>query len=248
MGQSRGDDTLKMEIPHGREEAIALQLRLRERCILRRLKETGEMGLVAGADAAYHGDLVFGAAVMVELRSLETVAAAISVEPVRFPYLPGLLAFREGPAILSALGRLSRKPDAIILNGHGIAHPRRFGLACHIGLLLGIPSIGVARRLLCGSCAAPSREEGACSPVMDGGEVIAMAVRTRAGARPVYVSPGHMVDMAQAVELVLSTSGGQQLPVPLQRADGLAADARRKHLSGRRNKDDSRRADAEFMA
>ena len=146
---------------------------------------------------------------------------------VRFPYIPGLLAFREGPALLSACRMLSDKPDLWFFDGHGTAHPRRCGLACHMGILLDQPSIGVAKEPLGGwSVTLPPDRQGEFSPVREDGEVIGMAVRTVKGQKPVYVSPGHKTDLAQAVRLVLAFLGKSRIPAPLHEAHLLSREIR----------------------
>ncbi|MDH7594273.1 MAG: endonuclease V [Methanomicrobiales archaeon] len=218
-----------MEIPESREEAIALQQLLRQRCIWERVIDTNDIALVAGADAAYSESLVYAAAVLVSFPSMEPVAHRVAIEPLAFPYEPGMLAFREGPALLSALIRLPMRPQVIFFNGHGRAHPRRFGLAAHMGVLLHTPSVGIAERTLIGRAEPPADADGATSPLIDGGEVVGMAVRTRSGSRPVIVSQGYMIDLAQAVELTIASAHGERIPLPLRQADRLAGAARREH-------------------
>jgi deoxyribonuclease V len=124
--------------------------------------------------------------------------------PVSFPYVPGLLAFREGPIVLAALERLAERPDVLIFDAQGLAHPRRMGLATHLGILLDVPSVGCAKSRLCGKETEPGEEKGSWTPLLDRGEVIGAVVRTRSRVRPVYVSVGHRVDLETAVSLVLS--------------------------------------------
>ena len=146
---------------------------------------------------------------------LETALAEL---PVTFPYVPGLLAFREAPAVLQAWRSLSIVPDLVIFDAHGLAHPRRFGLACHLGLVLDRPSIGCAKSRLCGEAATPAPEAGAWAGLTDGGEVIGAVLRTRPGVRPVYVSTGHRVSLPTAVALVLACCRGHRLPEPTRLA------------------------------
>lgn len=214
-----------------REDAIRSQHRLRGMCRWERTIENAEITLVAGADAAYGHRNVYGAAVLLSFPSLEIVAHHVAIKPISFPYESGLLAFREGPVLTEAIRRLPRRPQVIFLNGHGRAHPRRFGMASHLGVILGIPSIGVAARILVGEAVPPDETEGAVSPLIDGGEVIGALVRTRAEARPVVVSEGHMVDLAQAVELAIATCRAGRMPEPIRQADLLAKRARRERGS-----------------
>ncbi|QYZ78779.1 endonuclease V [Methanofollis formosanus] len=206
-------------------EALALQARLRRRVVARGAPTPA---LVAGLDAAYSRDgaTVYGAAVLFSFPGLEDVDEAWTACEARFPYVPGLFAFREGPALCAALERLDRTPDLILVHGHGTAHPRRCGIASHLGVLLGIPSIGVADRLLVGKAGEPGAERGAAAPVCFEGEAVGWAVRTRTGARPVYVSPGHLVGHAAAVDLVLAMSVGYRRPEPLRAAHRCASVAR----------------------
>lgn len=216
-----------IEAPASREEAIRIQERLQKRCRWERIVDTGEIELVAGADAAYGKERVYAAAALFSLETKELVRRSTAVMPLTFPYIPGLLAFREGPALLSSLLALPVRPHAIFFNGHGRAHPRRFGLASHMGVILGVPSVGVAERILLGKAELPEERAGAVSPLIEGGEVIGALVRTRARARPVVVSEGHMVDLAQAVELVLLATQGRRIPEPLRQADRIANALRR---------------------
>ena len=146
----------------------------------------------------------------------------------RFPYVPGLLSFREAPAALAALGQLKTSPDILLCDGHGLAHPRRFGLACHLGLLSGLPSIGVAKSLLTGEHAPPAQERGAWTPLLDGGEVIGAALRTRPGAKPVYVSIGHRISLESALQVVLRCTGRYRLPETTRQAHRLASNLERR--------------------
>ncbi|MEN3026287.1 MAG: deoxyribonuclease V [Chlorobiota bacterium] len=203
------------------EEAIELQRQwARQVCRERQLPDT--VSIVAGLDAAYDGKNIYGVAVSLRLPSLEVVESTITICPEEFPYIPGLLSFREAPALLGALQLLRIRPDVILCDGQGIAHPRRFGIASHIGVLADIPSIGCAKSLLCGQAEHPADTIGATAPVWDRGEVIAFALRTRSRARPVYVSIGHRVDLHSAVEVVLECCRGYRLPEPIRLADLLS--------------------------
>lgn len=183
---------------------------------------------IAGLDAAYSADgrTVFGSVAVLACPSLRVVEGATAAVPATFPYIPGLFAFREGPVLVAALDRLTCRPGLLMVHGHGIAHPRRCGIASHIGVVTGIPSIGVADTLLCGEVEEPGASRGSTAPVMDKGEVIGCAVRTAAAKRPVYVSPGHLIDLAWAVRTVLQTSPLFRTPEPLRAAHRLAVIAR----------------------
>ncbi len=140
---------------------------------------------------------------------------------VRFPYVPGLLSFREAPAVLAAIGKLQVQPDVVLCDGHGYAHPRRFGLACHVGLWLDRPSLGCAKSRLTGTHDEPAPRRGAVAPLWDGDEQIGQVLRTRDRVKPVYVSIGHRIDLATAVRLVLACATRYRLPEPIRLADQL---------------------------
>jgi deoxyribonuclease V len=188
-------------------EAVELQRELRERLVLR--PPAGlRVERVAGADISTsrgeeRGD---GGWVVLDAGTLEPVGEATAVVELTFPYVPGLLSFRELPVLAAAWERLEVRPDVLIFDGQGTAHPRRFGLACHGGLLFGVPSIGCAKSLLVGRHGPLGEERGATAEIVHRGEVVGMAVRTRARVKPVYVSPGHLMDLPTAVELVLRVS------------------------------------------
>ncbi len=203
--------------------AIAEQQALRARVVLR--DAFGELRVVAGVDAGFEQDGAVIRAAVVALRfpELTPVDYALVRQPVTFPYVPGLLAFREAPAIIAALDQLGALPDLVICDGHGIAHPRRCGIACHIGVLLDIPTIGCAKQRLFGRFALPPPERGARSPIYDGHEQIGWVLRTRAGAQPVFVSPGHRVSLDRAPELVMACTTRFRLPETTRFAHRLAS-------------------------
>ena len=164
------------------------------------------------------------AAVLLELPPLRIVEARLHRGRPAFPYVPGLLSFREAPLVLGALAMLSQTPDAILVDGHGLAHPRRFGLACHVGLLTDTPTIGCAKSILRGRPeGAPEPQHGSHVPLVDRGEVVGAAVRTRASANPIYVSVGHRVSLERAVELTLACCKGYRMPEPTRLAHLAAA-------------------------
>lgn len=215
-----------MQWPTSSVEAIALQNELRAQVVLS--DDFGPLQRVAGVDAGFEeeGRIVRAAVVVLSFPALHPLDYAVAREPVHFPYIPGLLSFREAPAILSALALLGEQPDLIICDGQGIAHPRRFGIACHLGLLSGIPAIGCAKSLLIGRHAELPAERGAHVPLFDGAEQIGVVLRTRERTRPVYVSPGHRVGMASAVELVMSCTTRYRLPETTRAAHNLASHGR----------------------
>jgi deoxyribonuclease V len=182
---------------------------------------------VAGCDLAFlgrgrRGDTARAAVVLLSYPELTVVEQHTVEAPVTFPYVPGLLAFRELPALLQAFERLERAPDLVLVDGQGYAHPRRFGIACHLGLLLDVPTIGVAKSRLTGEHEEPAPAAGSRADLRDGGELIGAVLRTRDGGRPLYVSPGHRVGFAPAVEWVVRLSRGYRLPEPTRLADRLA--------------------------
>lgn len=152
---------------------------------------------------------------------LRLLAQATADSRVEFPYIPGLLSFREIPAILTVLAELETLPDVLICDGQGLAHPRRFGLACHLGVLLDCPAAGCAKSILVGKHEPLAPERGGAAPLVHAGEVVGQAVRTRDGVKPVYVSPGHRLDVATATDLVLACGKGYRLPEPTRWADKL---------------------------
>jgi deoxyribonuclease V len=164
------------------------------------------------------------AVVVLAFPSLEPVEESVVEQPCRFPYVPGLLAFREGPSILAAFRRLRARPDLLIFDGQGIAHPRRFGIAAHIGVLLDLPAIGCAKSRLTGTHGEPGPARGAWAPLVERGETIGAVLRTREGVKPVYVSVGHRLGLETALGLVLRCGGGCRLPEPTRRAHRAAGD------------------------
>jgi len=200
------------------EEALTIQAGLRRRLRLTPLRRAPR--LVAGADVAYSRPThrMYAAVVVLELPSLRVVETAESVSVARFPYIPGLFSFREIPPLLRAFKRLRRVPDVVIFDGQGLAHPRRLGLACHAGVLLGTPSVGCAKSRLVGEHGRVGAKVGDRADLVHEGDVVGVALRTRPGARPVYVSPGHRVDVASAVRVALATTRGFRLPEPVRLA------------------------------
>jgi deoxyribonuclease V len=208
--------------------ARALQLALREQLILHPPAGFAPR-TVGGADISMRrfGTIAFGGIVVLGLPELGQVCAATAVVPLTFPYVPGLLSFRELPVLEAVWPSLPERPDVLIFDGHGTAHPRRFGLACHGGLTLGTPSIGCAKALLVGKHGELAPERGATSDIVLNGEVVGRAVRTRAGVKPVYVSPGHLVDLDTAVDIVLRAAPRFREPETTRAAHRLVNQARR---------------------
>ena len=209
-------------------EAGKIQEMLRHRCIFERTIDAGEIRHVAGADAAYAQDTIYAAIVVMTFPSLDVVEKTCTVKEIPFPYIPGLLSFREGPAIAEAFYSLNTVPDLLLINGHGYAHPKRIGIASHVGVVLDVPSIGVAGRLLTGNVAMPGAGRGSTEPVLDKNEIIGMAVRTVEDVKPVFVSAGHKVDLAQAVDIALKTTLIHRITEPIWHADLLSRQCRNK--------------------
>ncbi|HEX8440003.1 endonuclease V [Archangium sp.] len=223
---------MKLEPLHGWDmtpsEAVALQRELRERLVLR--PPSGlKVERVAGADiSTMRGeDTAYGGFVVLDVGTLEPVAKVSAAVRLGFPYVPGLLSFRELPVLAEAWERLEVRPDVLIFDGQGTAHPRRLGLACHGGLLFGVPSIGCAKSLLVGKHGPLGEERGSTAELLHRGEVVGMAVRTRRAVQPVYVSPGHLMDLPTAVELVLRVTSRYREPETTRHAHRLVNDVRR---------------------
>jgi deoxyribonuclease V len=183
-----------------------------------------EVRLIAGVDVAYAKDesIVAGAVVVLDAATRHTIESAFAVRPVEFPYVPGLLAFREIPALLDALAALSNRPDAIVCDGYGVAHPRRFGLACHLGVITDLPTFGVAKTAFIGEYAQPGPERGAWSDLTDRGEVIGRVLRTQQETKPVFVSTGHRISLDAATRLALALAADYRLPETTRQADRLS--------------------------
>ncbi len=203
--------------------AVAVQQRLA--ASVRQTRPRTAIRYVAGVDAAFTADgtdCVAGV-VLWDASSKRIVERRTARRRLRFPYVPGLLSFREAPAVLAALRKLTHEPDALICDGHGLAHPRRFGIACHVGLLVDMPTLGCAKSRLVGEHEEPGPRRGSLRRLTLDGEVIGAVLRTRDHVRPVYVSVGHRIDLASSVRLVLRCGGGFRLPEPTRLADRLVA-------------------------
>ncbi len=202
-------------------EAVVLQRELASRVV--RANAFGELATIAGVDTSIRNERVHAAICVFAFPRLELLETRTSIRPVEFPYVPGLLAFREIPALLEAFAKLSERPDFLLVDGHGLAHPRRFGIACHLGVELDLPAIGCGKSLLVGKHREPAERRGSRTRLCHQGEVIGAVLRTRTGVRPVYVSIGHKVDLATAVKLLLACTKGFRLPEPVRAADQAAA-------------------------
>jgi deoxyribonuclease V len=230
---------MRHEPLHGWEltpsEAVELQRELQRR-VVPRPPPGLKVERVAGADISTQRgeDTGYGGFVVLEAGTLAPVAKTSAAVRLGFPYVPGLLSFRELPVLAEAWERLEVKPDVLVFDGQGTAHPRRFGLACHGGLLFGVPSIGCAKSLLVGKHGPLGEERGAVAEIIHRGEVVGMAVRTRPRVRPVYVSPGHLMDLPTAVEVVLRLSPRYREPETTRHAHRWVNEVRRAALAQER--------------
>jgi deoxyribonuclease V len=236
-----GDDSVKTRQLHrwNVTPAQARQIQLQLRPLVERQDRLPPLRLVAGADVAFQlaepggwrmgRGRAFAGVVVYRFPQMEEVERAGASLPLRFPYVPGLLSFREIPVLLAAFRRLRHAPDLIFCDGQGYAHPRRLGIACHLGLLLDRPTIGVAKSVLIGTYREPPLRAGAASHLVDpkNGEIVGAVLRTRQGVRPVFVSLGHRISLKRAVELTLAVSDGYRIPRPTRDADHWVATLRR---------------------
>jgi deoxyribonuclease V len=213
----------KIDWPEDVASARAIQEALRSQ--VERGNRLEQVNTVAGVDVGFEdrGRTTRAAVAVLSFPGLEPVAQAISRRPTCFPYIPGYLSFRELPAVLDALERLAGSPDLILCDGQGLAHPRRFGLACHLGVLTDIPCIGVAKSRLLGSHAGLAPDKGRWVPLRDKGETIGAVLRPRTGVSPVYVSIGHRVDLETAIDYTLRCTTRYRLPETTRHAHRLAS-------------------------
>jgi deoxyribonuclease V len=201
-------------------EAVTLQTHLRDKIVLQSLPP--DIKLVAGADISFnkYSEDIYAGIVVLRLPELEVVATSGIITTTKFPYIPGLLSFREAPALIEAWEKLTVRPDVLVLDGQGIAHPRRLGIASHVGLWLELPTIGCAKSVLVGKYEEPLAEAGSWTPMTHKGDTIGAALRTKHRVSPVYVSPGHLADLEGAIELTLrcckgyATTGTSKYRIP----------------------------------
>ena len=203
-------------------EAIALQRELAG--LVRPVELAGPVRTIAGVDCAFlpGGRQIVAAAVLLSWPGLEALSSAYALDAVRFPYVPGLLSFREAPAEITAIEQLPQRPDLLMVDGAGLGHPRRLGIASHVGLWLGIPTIGVAKSRLCGTHREVGLRRGCRVQLRDDGEIIGAVLRTQPAVRPLYVSVGHLITLGQAVHWTLTCAQRYRLPEPTRAADHLA--------------------------
>ena len=208
--------------PSTPKEAREIQEALRHRVVTE--DRFGSVRIVVGLDAHYapQQGLVWGAAAAMSYPELLLLESALACAPLAFPYVPGFLSFREAPALLAALECLSLHPDLLLVDGQGLAHPRRFGLACHVGVLAELPTIGVAKSRLLGSYEEPDPARGSSTSLTFRGQVLGAVVRSRSNTRPLFVSSGHRIGLASAVHWVLRCVDRYRLPEPIRAADRLS--------------------------
>lgn len=238
LSTQTANKTKKMKIPPLHKwnltpaEAIELQNRLAHR-VIRRDELPATVRTVAGIDLGYNEAATECRAVVAVLSfpELSLIEAQEEIMPIQFPYIPGLLSFREIPVLINAVEKLENIPDLILYDGVGIAHPRRFGIASHVGVVTGIPTIGVAKSILLGSHAKLGNERGSTAPMIDRGEHIGTALRTRDGVKPVYVSIGHRISLPTALEFVLACTPKYRLPETTRIADRLASFRKTRQLT-----------------
>nr|WP_041355933.1 deoxyribonuclease V [Nitrosococcus halophilus] len=205
------------------QEAVALQRRLAAQVITE--DRLDQIHSVAGVDVGFEeqGKITRAAVVVLRLADLSLVEQAVARQPTRFPYIPGLLSFRECPAVLAALEKLTVMPDLLLCDGQGVAHPRRFGIACHLGVLTDLPSIGVAKTRLVGQHGPVPDERGGWIPLVDKGETVGAVLRTRTGVNPIFISVGHRISLVTALHYVMVCTTRYRLPETTRAADKLAS-------------------------
>lgn len=206
------------EWPKNPNDAVKIQLQLKSRVTL--LSQCENPEIITAVDTAYNekANRLYAAAVTLKYPEMENVERAVAEMEAEFPYIPALLAFREGPVILKALCRLNIRPDVIIYPGHGIAHPRSFGMACHLGLLTDIPSIGCAKKRLVGDFRPPSAEKGSCSSLFVSNVEVGFVYRTKSAVKPMYITPGYKCSIRNAIDVVVGCLTQYRMPEPLRLA------------------------------
>lgn len=209
------------------QEAIALQEQLRGLVTLTPIN-LEDLHFVAGVDVGFvdsrtEHEKTRAAVIVMSYPELQVIEEAVAEIPTPFPYIPGLLSFREMPAILAALEKLSQLPEAFLCDGQGLAHPRRFGIACHLGVLTGLPSLGCGKSILVGHHGPLGEDPGSTAELVHHSETVGAALRTRQGVKPVFISVGHRMDLPSALQLAFTCTRGYRLPEPIRLADRLAS-------------------------
>ncbi|UCH79891.1 MAG: endonuclease V [Nitrospiraceae bacterium] len=216
-----------MDVPENITEAKKVQCALKKKV---RIKPLDKMpSFVAGVDAAFFQNTIIAVACLYTFPELAISEDAHSIEKVHFPYVPGYLSFREGPAIIHAVHKLSRKPDLILFDGQGIAHPQGLGIASHIGVLLNMPTIGCAKSRLIGTYKTPGYSKGDYSSLLHKGKIIGTVLRTRDKVKPVFISPGHLIDVKSSMDILIKCTTRYRLPEPIRRADRLSGELKHQY-------------------
>jgi len=213
------------------KEAVQIQRELAQKVVFK--KSNKKICYIAGVDMAFtkDGKKCIAAVVLWNSKTQQIVESHIALKELKFPYIPGLLSFREVPAVLSVLKKLTKTPDVLMCDGQGYAHPRRFGIACHLGVLTNLPSIGCGKSRLIGTYKEPDLKRGSQSVLKDKDEVIGTVLRTRDNVKPIFVSVGHRLDLDTAVKIVLDCGQGFRLPEPTRLADQLAGKKKRNQIT-----------------
>ena len=196
------------------QEAIKIQKDLKSKISLK--KSFSKIDKIAGADVSYYKNKMIAGVIVFEFPNLKAIEKQSFISPVNFPYIPGLLTFREGPSILAAFKKIKNEPDIILFDGQGIAHPRRMGIATHLGLFLDKPTIGCAKSRLSGKYTSVGEEKGDYAPLKEGEEILGAVLRTRKKVKPIFVSPGYKIDLPNSIEIVLKCIVKYRLPVPVR--------------------------------
>ncbi len=212
-------------------EAIDIQKRLRSEIQLKPLQK--DIKLVGGTDLSFNkfSDVIYAGIVLLDAATMQVVGHSLVVDQMKFPYIPGLLSFREIPSLMKAWEQLTQKPDIMLVDGHGIAHSRRMGIAAHLGLLTQTPTIGCAKKILFGKYTEPAPEKGSYTPILDKQETIGFALRTKDKVKPMLVSPGNLVSLEETVDIVLRCTRGYRLPEPTRQAHNTVNALRRGEIT-----------------
>jgi len=206
------------------KEAVQIQHELKHRLVHHKINT--QVDLIAGADAAYDkkAGAVYAAVVVLKANDMEVVDRCWAKDNTVFPYIPGLLTFREGPALLRALEKLKIRPDVILFDGQGIAHPRSMGIAAHMGLHINVPTIGCAKSRLAGEFIYPDEEVGSWSPLVHKDKIIGAVLRTRSGVKPLFISPGNRIDLQSSIAIILQSCKKYRLPEPIRKAHSMCGE------------------------
>ena len=219
-----------MKWPEDITEAKKVQKVLKKKIRITPLRKSPEY--VAGVDAAFFEDKIIGVACLYRYPEIILIEEAYSLTEGSFPYIPGFLSFREGPAIIKAMNSLKIKPHVILFDGQGIAHPKGLGIASHIGVLLDIPTIGCAKSRLVGNYREPGLKKGSRSSLRYNGKIIGVVLRTKDNVKPVFVSPGHRINLKNSIKIVCGCTSTYRIPEPLRRADFISKKIKRELLAG----------------